>query len=116
MSSGARGLPAEPRPTRSAAAELVRPEPKTDESRSSSHGSSTSRRTRRLSLDLDAEVVEELRDAVVYLQRHGQPEVTQVGLVTDALVGQLDALREEHDLESFPPRGHLPLKPGRRPS
>lgn len=69
------------------------------------------KRTRR-SFQLDAAVLEELRDAAVYLS--GPPHrATLNGLVEQALRDHLAALRQEHELGHFPPRGSDP-RPGRR--
>lgn len=118
MASRSRGLPPEPHTPRSAAAELVQPTDRQDATppHAPAQSSREPRRTRRVSLDLDADLVEEFRDAVVYLQRHGQPEVTQVGIVTKALTDALAALKDEHGVNHFPHRHERRLKPGRRPS
>lgn len=117
MSRTKRGLPAEPRPRRSAAAEQVAtagrivptdvelgeataPKPQT---------------TRRITLDLDAAVIEDLKGAVVYLQHTGHPEATQVGIVATAVRDALVELLRDHKLEHFPPRGRIAPKPGCRP-
>ncbi len=70
------------------------------------------KRTRR-SFQLDAALLEELRDAAVHLS--GPPHhATLNGLVEQALRNHLAALRQEHELdEHFPTRGSDP-RPGRR--
>lgn len=70
------------------------------------------KRTRR-SFQLDASLLEELRDAAVHLS--GPPHhATLNGLVEKALRDHLAELRQEHELgDRFPARGSDP-RPGRR--
>lgn len=111
------GLPADEQPRRSPAAELVHASQPADERAvPKSRAPAPSSRTQRLSLDLDYELVEELRNAVVYLQRQGHPEITQVGMIASALDSLLRSLRQEHGYERFPARGATRPKPGRRPT
>lgn len=110
-----RGMPADDQPRRSPAAALVNTSQPVDERPSPTRDTAPGSRTRRLSLDLDRELVEELRNAVVYFQRQGHPELTQVGLITSALESLLHELRQDHGFERFPSRGDTRPKPGRRP-
>ena len=119
MSDPRRGLTAEEPHRRSAAAALVRGDGAADATNARSGQAkpgARGRRTRRLSIDLDAELVEELRDAVVYLQRSGVPETTLAGLVAASIGEALQQLRTERGLERFPSRGPHQPKPGRRPT
>ena len=117
MSTQQRGLPTNSPPRRSAAAELVQsPGQAAGDSRSGAGNDAGKRRgaTQRISLDLPSDVVDELKDAVVYLQRSGHPEITQVGVVARAVRVELDEVRKRHGLERFPARGEHKPKPGRR--
>ena len=119
MPTSPRGLPARSTPRRSAAAELVQGSGQSDTKSvpavNDAKGSDR-RSTRRLSLDLDARVVEDLKDAVVYLQRNGEPEVTQVSIVSTAIAEAVGSLQRDRDVDQFPPRGEHRPKPGRRPT
>ena len=108
-----RGLPATPPPRRSAAAALVAGQ---DRSRSDRRAPSGRRARARLSVDLDADLVDELKDAVVYAQHRGQPELTQVALVETGLRQALEDLAADLGVEDFPSRGDNTPKPGRRPA
>lgn len=70
------------------------------------------RQRTKLTVQLPAEVVDELRDAVVYLPTQGV-QATVAGLVTQALEAELVRLREQHcDGYPFPARNTEP-RPGR---
>lgn len=117
MSTLQRGLPTSSPPRRSAAAELVKSAGQADrdlKAGSREHAGKGRRATQRIALDLPSDVVDELKDAVVYLQRNGYPEVTQVGVVADAVRVALGEVRKHHGLERFPARGEHKPKPGRR--
>lgn len=70
----------------------------------------------RFSVDVDLELGEELRDAVVYAQYQGHPHITQAALLRRGIALVLDELREELDVDEFPPRGERSPRPGRPPS
>ena len=91
MSRTKRGLPTEPQPRRSAAAKLVdAPEREGQRHpRSDTDVKPKSRTTRRITLDLEAAVVDELKDAVVYLQHNGHPEATQVSITAHGIQDSL---------------------------
>lgn len=112
MSRTKRGLPVDPQPRRSAAAELVgaRDRPRQTDPISDAE-SFPKPRTRRITLDLEAPVVEELKDAVVYLQHNGHPEATQVKLVTTGFKNVLEQLARDHSLKRFPLAASCPSSP-----
>lgn len=70
----------------------------------------------RFSVDVDLELGEELRDAVVYAQYQGHPHITQAALLRRGISLVLDELREELDVDEFPPRGERSPRPGRPPT
>lgn len=61
-------------------------------------------RKKRITFDLRPEIVEELRDCVVYAQYHGRPDITQTGLVERGLLLAIQELGLEFQVEHFPPR------------
>lgn len=70
----------------------------------------------RFSVDVDLELGEELRDAVVYAQYQGHPHITQAALLRRGIALVLSELREELEVEDFPPRGERSPRPGRPPT
>lgn len=71
-------------------------------------------RKRSLTVTLPPDLVEELRDAVVYLEQQGE-RVVLAGLVETALTTELRRLRRGHDVgERFPARGGTSLRTGPR--
>lgn len=74
-----------------------------------------SRQKTRFNVDLDRQLGEELRDAVVYAQYHGRPDITQTALVGRSIRIALDELKQELGVGSFPPRGGRSPRPGRPP-
>lgn len=75
---------------------------------------SLSGRKRSLTVTLPPDLVEELRDAVVYLEQQGE-RVVLAGLVETALTTELRRLRRGHDIdERFPARGGISLRTGPR--
>jgi hypothetical protein len=71
-------------------------------------------RKRPLTVTLPPELVDELRDAVVYLEQRGA-RVALAGLVEEALAAWLERLRASYDVgERFPHRGAAALRPGAR--
>jgi len=71
-------------------------------------------RKRSLTVTLPPDLVEELRDAVVFLEQRGS-RVALAGLVEEALSAWLQRLRASHDVgDRFPPRGAVTLRPGPR--
>lgn len=75
---------------------------------------SPSGRKRSLTVTLPPDLVEELRDAVVYLEQQGE-RVVLAGLVETALTTELRRLRRGHDVgQRFPTRGGTNLRTGPR--
>lgn len=71
-------------------------------------------RKRSLTVTLPPDLVEELRDAVVYLEQQGE-RVVLAGLVELALNTELRRLRRSHDVgKRFPARGETSLRTGPR--
>lgn len=100
-----RGLPADP-PTTPAQAVVGGPDqPGTASSRG---GRSAGTDRTKLTVQLRSELVDELRDAVVYLPTQGV-QATVAGIVEEALNHELTRLREEHHGgERFPARDVQP--------
>lgn len=59
---------------------------------------------KRITVDLDVGLHEQLLDAIWYAQHHGAPTTTKVGTIHRGIELALDELAAEHDVESWPPR------------
>lgn len=71
------------------------------------------RRRAKFTTQIAADVVEELRDAVVYLPTRGM-RATVAAVTDEALRRELERLRHErHHGDRFPPRGAAQPPPGR---
>ncbi len=83
--------------------------------RASGQGDSSGRPTRsRLTIELPGDLVEEVKDAVVWLQKNDEDE-TLAKFVAEALRGRLAHLRQQHDFgPRFPRRANPKLRPGAR--
>lgn len=70
-----------------------------------------SKKKKKLPCDLDADFLEEVKDAVVFMQRGPEPQTSIRSFVQDALVGHMELIRSKHAALLTKTKGKIPSRP-----